>query len=69
MAAATLALAITIKMAGGGASFNEIFNTVGGGMGLPFGFTEEGKFKLRIAGNDLKLGVDRNNTTTNRIGG
>ena len=69
MAAATLALAVTIKLAGGGASFSEIFNEVGGGMGLPFGFSEEGKFKLRIAGNDLKLATDRNNTTNSRIGG
>ena len=69
MALATLALAVTIKLAGGGASFNDIFNDVGGLMGLPLGLSEEGKFKLRIAGNDLKLATDRNNTTNSRIGG
>ena len=68
MAAATLALAVTIKLAGGGASFKEIFTEVGLGMGLPFGFDPKDG-KLRLAGPDLIGAVQRNQISIDRTGG
>ena len=68
MAAATLALAVTIKLAGGGASFKEIFTEVGLGMGLPFGFDPKDG-KLKLAGPDLIGAVQRNQISIDRTGG
>lgn len=56
--AATTVLSV-ISTAAGVGSFAEAFNTIGGGMGLPFGIGEKGNLTFRISGYDLVTGPDR----------
>lgn len=56
--AATTVLSVISSAAGVG-SFAEAFNTIGGGMGLPFGIGEKGNLTFRVSGYDLVTGPDR----------
>jgi hypothetical protein len=59
MTAATTALAVAIAFVTGGTNFTAAFNKIGGGMGLPFGFGDDGNLNFRINGFDLVTGPDR----------
>lgn len=67
--AATLALAAAMAIIFPKIGFNAAFNILGGGMGLPFGFGDNGQMGLRISGNDFYTGMERNNTRNSRTGG
>ena len=69
MAAATTALAIAIAFVTGGANFQSAFNQIGGGMGLPFGFNDDGKMSLKLSGTDFYGGFKRNENRVSRSGG
>lgn len=68
--AATIALASALAIIFPQVGFKAIFTSVGGGMGLPFGFDDtSGNFGLRIAGNDFYTGMERNTNRNTRTGG
>lgn len=68
--AATIALASALAIIFPQVGFKAIFSSLGGGMGLPFGFDDTTeKFGLRIAGNEFYTGMYRNNRRNARTGG
>lgn len=62
MTAATTGLAIAIAFVTGGQNFTAAFNAIGGGMGLPFGFSEDKQLQFRISG----FGADATNQRAQR---
>ena len=68
MTAATTALALAVAFVTGGANFKKAFTTIGGGMGLPFGFDDTGELKFRIAGFGMEASNNRNQRGLNILG-
>jgi len=68
MTAATTALALAVAFVTGGANFKAAFNQIGGGMGLPFGISETGDLKFRIAGFGMEASNGRNQRGLNILG-
>ena len=67
--AATLALATALAIIFPQVGFKAAFNVLGGGMGLPFGISENGGISLKLSCTDFYVGQKRNENRVARSGG